>query len=276
FVEISTDGWGTGLNLSTNLQGLLPLDCLSGFDGSVQKDEKGKKKNKQRMSSIYGDSVYGTDSVYQSNNDSAPSKSQIAVYDFTPSANDEVELRVGDMVELETSYDDGWAFGKNVTTGQSGLFPLDCLPGAEVKVDEKGQKKNKQRTSSIYGTAGNNNLESLYGAESVYGNGAGPAAPSSASTGTQVAVYDYVPTQSDELKVTVGDKIQVITAYDDGWAVGKNLSTKKEGLFPLDCLPVAKSGGGAGGQKSQQRVSSLYGGNTDSYYDYGGGANGKY
>ncbi|KAJ3264181.1 hypothetical protein HDU77_009160 [Chytriomyces hyalinus] len=56
---------------------------------------------------------------------------------------------------------------------------------------------------------------------------------SSVCTGTQVTANDYAPTQRDELKVTVGDKIQVITADDDGWAVGKNLSTKKEGLFPV-------------------------------------------
>ncbi|KAI8622362.1 hypothetical protein BC830DRAFT_672568 [Chytriomyces sp. MP71] len=118
------DGWGTGRNLTTNAEGLVPLDCLSGFDGSVQVDDKGKKQNKARASSIYGagmnsvygaESGFGTDSMYGAPAVIPPGvavtagKDKDGFYtvtsDFDPQMQDEVELRVGDKVKLIKEYD---------------------------------------------------------------------------------------------------------------------------------------------------------------------------
>ncbi|KAJ3214573.1 hypothetical protein HK099_006821 [Clydaea vesicula] len=49
------------------------------------------------------------------------------VHEYHQSLPDEVELRKGDIVELISSYDDGWAKGRNITTGLEGTFPLACL-----------------------------------------------------------------------------------------------------------------------------------------------------
>ncbi|KAI9359279.1 hypothetical protein DFJ73DRAFT_957535 [Zopfochytrium polystomum] len=43
---------------------------------------------------------------------------------------DEIGLSVGDVVQVMTEYDDGWATGRNVTTGKVGTFPMICLDGA--------------------------------------------------------------------------------------------------------------------------------------------------
>ncbi|KAI9332860.1 hypothetical protein BDR26DRAFT_793044, partial [Obelidium mucronatum] len=51
--------------------------------------------------------------------------------DFDPENADEIELRVGDQVQLTKQFDDGWATGTNKVTNQTGLFPLDCLVGFE-------------------------------------------------------------------------------------------------------------------------------------------------
>jgi hypothetical protein len=39
---------------------------------------------------------------------------------------DELELKVGDVIELIESYPDGWALGKHQGTGKLGAFPLVC------------------------------------------------------------------------------------------------------------------------------------------------------
>ncbi|KAJ3306198.1 hypothetical protein HDU76_004881, partial [Blyttiomyces sp. JEL0837] len=54
--------------------------------------------------------------------------SQLKVWaDFEPRFPDEVELRIGHIVELSMVHDDGWAFGTNVTTSKSGMLPLAVL-----------------------------------------------------------------------------------------------------------------------------------------------------
>ncbi|KAJ3142529.1 hypothetical protein HK101_003299 [Irineochytrium annulatum] len=49
---------------------------------------------------------------------------------YTAELPDEVDLRVGDLVEVERRYDDDWGKGLNTRTGMRGHFPLAVL-GAE-------------------------------------------------------------------------------------------------------------------------------------------------
>ncbi|KAJ3339030.1 hypothetical protein HDU93_008781 [Gonapodya sp. JEL0774] len=46
---------------------------------------------------------------------------------FDPNADDEMELDVGQYVELKDVFRDGWAMGWNRETGQFGMVPLSCL-----------------------------------------------------------------------------------------------------------------------------------------------------
>ncbi|KAI5476218.1 SH3 domain protein [Pseudohyphozyma bogoriensis] len=49
----------------------------------------------------------------------------------------------------------------------------------------------------------------------------------------------FEPSQSDELIIYPGDRVQVLVSYDDGWALGINLdsgSPPNKGVFPFDCL----------------------------------------
>jgi len=53
---------------------------------------------------------------------------------FKPTLEDEMEMKLGEHVEILLSYDDGWALGRN-QAGAQGVFPRDCVeeaPSARV------------------------------------------------------------------------------------------------------------------------------------------------
>jgi hypothetical protein len=49
------------------------------------------------------------------------------IFVAVPELEDEIELNVGDLVEVKEDFDDGWAVGVNVSTGKVGAFPKICL-----------------------------------------------------------------------------------------------------------------------------------------------------
>ncbi|KAI9254293.1 hypothetical protein BY458DRAFT_521067 [Sporodiniella umbellata] len=46
----------------------------------------------------------------------------------------------------------------------------------------------------------------------------------------------YTPTLSDEIDIQVGDQVELLVEYDDGWCQGINLSQNTKGVFPKHCL----------------------------------------
>ncbi|VDP87351.1 unnamed protein product [Echinostoma caproni] len=74
------------------------------------------------------------------------------------------------------------------------------------------------------------------------------------------ARFDYQPKQSDELELRVDDLIQILDRNlpDEGWWKGKNLTTKKIGVFPDNfVVPVAETEGDVV-DRAQVRFPSLY------------------
>ncbi|KAJ1566131.1 hypothetical protein HK405_010892 [Cladochytrium tenue] len=69
-----------------------------------------------------------------------------------PQLEDEVGLEVGDSVDIEDVFEDGWGVGTNSVTGDYGAFPLACLGG--------NNKSMKQRVQSMYG--GSSNRDTMY------------------------------------------------------------------------------------------------------------------
>ncbi|KAF9403709.1 hypothetical protein BGX21_000041 [Mortierella sp. AD011] len=63
---------------------------------------------------------------------------------------------------------------------------------------------------------------------------AGQAAPAKLSYCQ--ALYPYQASMADELDLTPGDIVNVQRVFDDGWAVGVNMNTSKEGAFPVVCV----------------------------------------
>lgn len=60
-----------------------------------------------------------------------------AVQTYKPKLIDEIQLNMGDIVIVKANFDDGWAFGLNITTESEGSFPLNCLSDLNVSDDGK-------------------------------------------------------------------------------------------------------------------------------------------
>ncbi|KAJ3343283.1 hypothetical protein HDU93_009269, partial [Gonapodya sp. JEL0774] len=54
-----------------------------------------------------------------------------AVNEYRSKGPDELDVRIGDEIMVEGVFPDGWAFGRNPTTGAQGVLPLIILEGAE-------------------------------------------------------------------------------------------------------------------------------------------------
>jgi hypothetical protein len=75
------------------------------------------------------------------------------LYDFQPSLPDEMEVQPGDIIRTEETFEDGWAFGINVTTGKQGTFPMNCLEDDNAtEGDSKSfisERSHSRRVSSL-------------------------------------------------------------------------------------------------------------------------------
>lgn len=84
-------------------------------------------------------------------------------------------------------------------------------------------------------------LPSLSAPEPIAAVGAGAVAAgaSKTSAGKQSycqALYPYQASMADELDLNPGDIVNVQRVFDDGWAVGVNMSSGNEGAFPVVCV----------------------------------------
>jgi len=49
-------------------------------------------------------------------------------------------------------------------------------------------------------------------------------------------VVEHTPQLPDEVKLDIGDLVEVKQVFEDGWAYGINTATKTDGTFPVNCL----------------------------------------
>ncbi|KXS11291.1 hypothetical protein M427DRAFT_441203 [Gonapodya prolifera JEL478] len=52
---------------------------------------------------------------------------------------------------------------------------------------------------------------------------------------------DFMPTSEDEIKLRVGGVVNVREVFQDGWAIGDDLTAGLTGVFPLPCLRLSPS-----------------------------------
>jgi len=75
------------------------------------------------------------------------------LYDFQPSLPDEMELQPGDIIRTEETFEDGWAFGINMSTGKQGTFPMNCLEDDNASEGDTksviSERSHSRRTSSL-------------------------------------------------------------------------------------------------------------------------------
>ncbi|KAK7038233.1 hypothetical protein R3P38DRAFT_2905144 [Favolaschia claudopus] len=74
--------------------------------------------------------------------------------------------------------------------------------------------------------------------------------------------YEFIPSLPDELSITTGEVVRMLSEYDDGWALCKN-ARGEQGMVPLECLDRGSSGAGlqveegGSGNRNSRRTSSL-------------------
>ncbi|KAJ3395669.1 hypothetical protein CcCBS67573_g05068 [Chytriomyces confervae] len=56
------------------------------------------------------------------------------------------------------------------------------------------------------------------------------------SNATEKVIIPYLATLPDELTVEVGELVQVVERFDDGWVKGRRVKTGHEGTFPGACV----------------------------------------
>jgi hypothetical protein len=65
--------------------------------------------------------------------------------------------------------------------------------------------------------------------------------PSASSGFSALVRCTFIPTLPDELHISSGEKVRVLTEYDDGWALCENAGGE-QGMVPLECLDQGSNG----------------------------------
>ncbi|ORX87999.1 hypothetical protein BCR32DRAFT_263868 [Anaeromyces robustus] len=169
-------------NNQFNSPGMSPIDnSNSNISDAYQNQEtqgltaRERQKKVQQPSEMYSrDTIYSNNSAYLSDTNgaeedmSSPSPSYYfqvfkphqvyrVLYDFQPSLPDEMEIQAGDIIRTEETFEDGWAFGINMTSGKRGTFPMNCLEDDYATdndeksiISERSQSQSRsRRTSSL-------------------------------------------------------------------------------------------------------------------------------
>ncbi|KAI8878534.1 hypothetical protein K501DRAFT_228264 [Backusella circina FSU 941] len=69
---------------------------------------------------------------------------------YIPTLSDELEIEMGDQIDLEAEFDDGWCQGKNITKGgTAGVFPRHCIDRVASTNNQVAGVERTKRISSI-------------------------------------------------------------------------------------------------------------------------------
>merc|ERR1719201_415630 len=140
----------------------------------------------------------------------------VALYAYEKQHEDELSLSVGDELQVMIKWDDGYWFGIKVRSKEEGLFP--------------GNYVAEQDATSTPPTM------AMVAAAATKPPRASARLSSRMCRALKicraVALYAYEKQHEDELSLSVGDELQVMIKWDDGYWFGINVRSKEEGLFP--------------------------------------------
>ncbi|KAJ3128719.1 hypothetical protein HK098_003711 [Nowakowskiella sp. JEL0407] len=78
-----------------------------------------------------------------------PAETMEVAFNYVPNLSDEIYLYVGDPIIVKCKFDDGWAFGFNMTTKQEGCFPVACVVPLNTAAATDTESQTKSKTQSI-------------------------------------------------------------------------------------------------------------------------------
>ncbi|CAH1227649.1 SH3KBP1 [Branchiostoma lanceolatum] len=165
-------------------------------------------------------------------------------FDYEAELDDELTLKIGDIVTNVKQQDGGWWEGE--LNGKKGVFPDNF-----VKVIKKGSPpaKPSDKTNSHDKDEGGNvaKLASRLSMRGVPLAGMAPPGEGGVTRRPQAektrklrckAHYSYAPENTDELRLEVGDVIEILKQEEEGWWEGS--LNGKSGVFPSNFVEVIK------------------------------------
>lgn len=152
-------------------------------------------------------------------------------FPYAPTKEDELELCVGDLVQIMEEIEDGWWLGKK--NKQLGAFPsnfVEELKSAPPEAKVGAMKQRPKVTNNTFVEAEKNTTEQVTPLIKVI-----PAVSDTQSRETPCycrAMFDLEPENEDELPLRVGDVILLLNkeTVDEGWWEGE--VNGRRGLFP--------------------------------------------
>ncbi|KAK3107368.1 hypothetical protein FSP39_012908 [Pinctada imbricata] len=157
----------------------------------------------------------------------------VVEFDYDAEQPDELTIHVGDVIKHVIMSEGGWWEGE--LNGKKGMFPDNF-----VKVIEKREHKEEKKDSKV----GGNQRASVRELASKLKDGVhvGPAIPGKKKDVSSVkhkkakVLFDYEPENEDELKIDIGDIVDVFKQEEEGWWEGS--LNGKVGVFPSNFVEI--------------------------------------
>nr|XP_022293722.1 SH3 domain-containing kinase-binding protein 1-like isoform X11 [Crassostrea virginica] len=157
-------------------------------------------------------------------------------FDYDAEQEDELTIKVGDVIKNVQMSEGGWWEGE--LNGKKGMFPDNFVKVIEKKKEEpKKEMLVTQQRSSVRELA--NKLKDVH-------VGAAPQKKKDQHHHSDIkrkkakVLFDYEPENEDELKIEVGDIVEVIKQEEEGWWEG--VLNGKTGVFPSNFVEVIEEG----------------------------------
>jgi len=150
----------------------------------------------------------------------------IVEYDYDAENDDELTLRVGDIITNIDQQEGGWWDG--TLKGQRGVFP-DNFVKVVVKDGPKGP------VNKVPDTSKSNTNGVVLRAETQHRKCR--------------VVYSYQPANEDELELNADDVIEVLEEVEEGW--WKGVLRGRTGVFPSNFVEIIHEGGGGNNVRNE-------------------------
>lgn len=199
------------------------------------------------------------------------------VYSYKQNNNDELNLGVGDVIEVLEEVEEGWWRGR--LNNNTGVFPSNFVVLLEATSPQSAFRQSQSKVGGVGAGAGRlgpvggsredmvatNNANNLKASAAVAGllstDKDAPVLPPKPVREFCKVLYPYEPANGDELELVEGDIITIISKElpDKGWWKGEMHG--KVGVFPDNFVTILPSEGGLGRQfigESNKGLTFLY------------------
>ncbi|GMT28410.1 hypothetical protein PFISCL1PPCAC_19707, partial [Pristionchus fissidentatus] len=188
----------------------------------------------------------------------------VVIYEYKAQQADEIDLDVGDIVEVVKTVEDGWNRGKNLRTGASGMYPTNyCeLNKSKIGLTSSGGTVSKQYTTLKKNDGAGDTVPSVSKRVSTSMESPPPIVVKEELTPSPIlpssipappvkeepekdyakVTFEYVAQHADELSLKVGQIVWVVKkrTTDSGWYEGE--VDGKRGLFPDNFVTLLPPG----------------------------------